>query len=48
MRTLGDLSRFVVAADEGDAVWITDFEGEEEEKSLYAKVTAIDKVACMG
>lgn len=42
---LGDLPGLVVAADEGDAVWISDFEGEEEKEGLDGVEAAVDKVA---
>lgn len=37
----------MVAADESDAVRITNLEGEEEEKRLYAEVATINKIACV-
>jgi hypothetical protein len=42
---LGDLAGLVVAADEGDAVWIPHFEGEEEKEGLDGVEPAVDKVA---
>ena len=41
---LGDLARFVVAAQDGDAVGIADFEGDEEGDGFDGKVAAVDVV----
>ena len=43
---LGDLSGFVVAADEGHAVRVADFEREEEQEGLDRVEAAVDIVAC--
>jgi hypothetical protein len=42
---LGDLAGLVVAPNEGDAVWISDFEGEEEKEGLDGVEAAVDKIA---
>ena len=42
---LGDLPGLVVATDEGDALGVADFEGEEEEEGLDAVEAAVDEVA---
>ena len=42
---LGDLTGLVVAADQGDAVRITDFEAEEEGECFETEVAAVDEVA---
>lgn len=41
-----DLARFVVAADQGYAVGVADFEAEEEEEGFKRVEAAVDKVAC--
>jgi hypothetical protein len=38
---LGDLTRFVVPSDKGDAIWITNFQGEEEEKGFNRVETSV-------
>jgi hypothetical protein len=43
---LGYLPRFVVAADEGDAVGIADLECEEEEERLDRVEATVNVVAC--
>lgn len=43
---LRDLPRFVVAANEGDAIRVADFEGEEEQECLDGVEPAVDIVAC--
>lgn len=40
-----DLPRFVVAADERDAVWVAHFEAEEEEEAFERVEAAVDEVA---
>lgn len=42
---LGDLTGFVVAAQDGDAVWVADFEGDEESYGFDGEVAAVDVVA---
>ena len=42
---LGDLSRFVIASDEGHSVGMADLEGEEEEEGLHGVEASIYKVA---
>lgn len=42
---LGDLSAFVVASQEGDSRLIAYFEGEQEDKGLYAVETPVDKIS---
>lgn len=42
---LRDLARFVIAADQRDAIRIADFEGEQQQKRFDAVVTAIDEIA---
>ena len=42
---LGDLAGFMIAAHEGDAVGIADFEAEEESEGLETEVPAVDEVA---
>jgi hypothetical protein len=37
----------VITAYEGDAVWIADFEGEEQQKSFDRVKAPINKVACV-
>lgn len=44
---LRDLPRFVVAANEGDAIRVADFEGEEEKERLDGVEPAVDIVACI-
>ena len=39
-----DLSRLVVAADQGDAVWVSYFEAEEKEERFKGVESTIDKV----
>ena len=41
----GDLPRLVVAADEGDAVGVADFEAEEEQEGFERVEAAVDEVA---
>lgn len=41
---LGNLARFMVAADEGHAVRIADFEGEQQEECFHAVESSIHKV----
>jgi len=41
---LRDLAGFVVAAQDGDAVWVTDFEGDKEGYGFDGKVAAVDIV----
>jgi len=43
---LGDLTRLVVAADEGHAVRVPHLEGEEEEERLDRVEAAVDVVTC--
>ena len=43
---LGDLARLVVAAEDGNALWVSDLESYEEGDGLDGKVTTIDVVAC--
>ena len=42
---LRDLAGFVVAADEGDAVGVADFERQQQEERLHAVEAAVHKVA---
>lgn len=42
---LGDLTGFVVAAEDGDALRVADFESDEEGDCFDGKVTSIDVVA---
>ena len=42
---LGDLSRLVVAADQGDPVWIANLEKQEEQKRLNRIETSIYEIA---
>lgn len=42
---LCDLARLVVAAEDGDALWVSDFESYEESDGLHGEVTTIDIVA---
>ena len=42
---LGDLPAFVVASDEGDAVGVSCFEEEEEQKSFDGMVAAVDEIS---
>jgi hypothetical protein len=44
---LRDLTRFVVAADQGNALWVADFECEEEEERFDAVESAVYKVPCL-
>lgn len=44
---LRDLPRLVVPANEGDAVWISNFVGEKEKECFDGVVTAVDEVACV-
>jgi len=39
------LTGFVVAAQDGDAVWVADFEGDEEGDGFDGEVAAVDVVA---
>lgn len=41
---LGDLTRLVVATEDGDALWVSDLEGDKESDSLDGKVTSINIV----
>lgn len=41
---LGDLTRLVVSADEGDTFGVADFEGEKEEEGLYRVEPSIDEI----
>lgn len=41
----GDLARLVVAADQGDSVWVADLEREEEEEGFERVEATVDKVA---
>lgn len=42
---LRNLPRFMVSSDECYAVWVSDFEGEEKQKSLHAVETSINEIA---
>jgi hypothetical protein len=42
---LGDESGLVVASEEGDSVFVSDFEGEEEEEGFDAVSASIDVIA---
>lgn len=41
---LGDLARFVVAAEDGDAGWVSDFEGDEESNGFNGVIASVDIV----
>ena len=41
---LGDLSRLVISADEGDAFGVANFESEKEEEGFYRVETSIDEI----
>ncbi|KAL9581969.1 MAG: hypothetical protein Q9212_003570, partial [Teloschistes hypoglaucus] len=41
----GDLPRFVVASYECDAIWISDFEAEEEEEAFEGVEPPVDEIA---
>ena len=43
---LSDLSRLVVAAEDGDALGVSDLEGHEEGDSFNREVATVDVVAC--
>jgi hypothetical protein len=43
---LCDLARFVVSAENGDALWVPDLERDEEGHSLNGEVASIDVIAC--
>lgn len=43
---LSDLARLVVAAEDGDALWVSDLEGDEKGHRLYRVVATVDIVAC--
>lgn len=45
---LGDLARLVVAAENGDALRVTDLERDKERHRLDREVAAINIVACQG
>ena len=45
---LGDLPRFVVAADERDAFGVAHLEGEQEQEGLDAVEPSVDEIACAG
>ena len=42
---LGDLTRFVVSSEDGDALGIADFEGNEEGDGLHRVVSAINIIS---
>jgi hypothetical protein len=42
---LGDLAGFVVASNQGEAVGVADFKGDEEEEGLDRVEASVDKVA---
>ena len=39
---LGDLTGLVVTAEDGDALWVADFEGDEKGDGLNGEVSAVD------
>ena len=43
---LGDSSRFVIAADEVDAVGVAEFETDQQRDGFYTEEAAINVVAC--
>lgn len=43
---LSDLTRLMVAAEDGDALWVSDLEGNEKGHRLHGVVTTVDVVAC--
>jgi hypothetical protein len=43
---LGDLARFMIAANESDSVWITDLEEKQKEEGLDRVEATIHKVTC--
>jgi hypothetical protein len=43
---LGDLSRFVIATEDGDALWVSNLEGDEKRDRLDRVVAAVDVVTC--
>lgn len=43
---LGDLARLVIAAEDGDALRITDLEGHKQGDGLNRVVTSVDIIAC--
>jgi hypothetical protein len=45
---LGDLAGLVVATKDGDALWVSDLERNEEGNSLNREIASINIVACMG
>ncbi len=45
---LGDVSRFVIPSNEGDTVWVSDLEDEQEEEGFYRVEAAIDKITWEG
>jgi hypothetical protein len=45
---LGDLAGLVIAAKDGDALWVSDLERDEEGHSLDREITSIDIIACTG
>jgi hypothetical protein len=42
---LGDLPRLVVSTDQGDAIWVSHFERQEEEEGFDAVEASIHKVS---
>ena len=42
---LGDLTGLVVAAEDGDALWVANLQGDEQCHRLYREVTAVDVIA---
>lgn len=43
---LGNLTRLVVSAEDGDALRVADLEGDEEGDSLDGEVASVDIVTC--
>jgi len=41
----GNLARLVIAADESDAIWVTDFQTEEEQEGFQRVEATVYKIA---
>ena len=46
MTTLSYLSRFVISSENGDSIWISNFEGDEQTHTLNRIVTTIHVIPC--